>query len=93
MYKHPKKAVLTKGIFFTFLIGFYDGFFGPGAGTFFIVMLIKIFSVDFLEASGNTKLLNFSKNRFMVIHRVFKITINFKKFPHIVTKIIDLIRT
>ena len=60
MYKHPKKAVLTKGIFFTFLVGFYDGFFGPGAGTFFIVMLIKIFSVDFLEASGNTKLLNFA---------------------------------
>ena len=59
MYKHPKKAVLTKGIFFTFLVGFYDGFFGPGAGTFFIVMLIKVFSVDFIEASGNTKLLNF----------------------------------
>ena len=59
MYKHPHKAVLAKGIFFTFLIGFYDGFFGPGAGTFFIVMLIKVFSVDFIEASGNTKLLNF----------------------------------
>ena len=60
MYKHPHKAVLAKGIFFTFLIGFYDGFFGPGAGTFFIVMLIKVFSVDFIEASGNTKLLNFA---------------------------------
>ena len=60
MYKHPTKSVLCKGICFTFLIGFYDGFFGPGAGTFFIVMLIKIFSVDFIEASGNTKLLNFA---------------------------------
>lgn len=60
MYKHPHKAVLVKGILFTFLIGFYDGFFGPGAGTFFIVMLIKVFSVDFIEASGNTKLLNFA---------------------------------
>lgn len=77
MYKHPKKAVLFKGIFFTFIIGFYDGFFGPGAGTFFIVMLIKIFSVDFIEASGNTKLLNFASGLSAFLIFLFNGKINF----------------
>jgi uncharacterized membrane protein YfcA len=47
-YKHPKRNVLIKGMFFTLAIGFYDGFFGPGTGSFFILMLIKLFDVVFL---------------------------------------------
>ena len=45
----------------TFAIGFYDGFFGPGTGSFFIfVMLLTGF--DFLFAAGNAKVLNFASN-------------------------------
>lgn len=43
------------------VIGFYDGFLGPGTGSFIIfVLLMRGF--DFLQASGNAKLLNFTSN-------------------------------
>ncbi len=43
------------------LIGFYDGFFGPGTGSF-IMFVFLIAGFDFLQAAGNAKLLNFISN-------------------------------
>jgi len=43
-------------------IGFYDGFFGPGTGSFLIVAFIGIFGYDFLCASATAKVVNFSTN-------------------------------
>lgn len=43
-------------------IGFYDGFFGPGTGTFLVFGLIAIFGFDFTKASGNARVLNFTSN-------------------------------
>lgn len=43
------------------LIGFYDGFFGPGTGSFFIFALLFM-GYDFLQAAGNAKALNFTSN-------------------------------
>lgn len=40
------------------LIGFYDGFFGPGTGSFFIFVLVRMFGYDFLQASASAKILN-----------------------------------
>jgi uncharacterized protein len=52
--------------FFSFLlapaIGFYDGVFGPGTGSFFLVALVALFGVGLIEATGRTKLLNFTSN-------------------------------
>jgi len=45
-----------------FAIGFYDGFFGPGTGSFFVLSFIIIKSVNIMEATAVTKLLNFSSN-------------------------------
>ena len=45
-----------------FTIGFYDGFFGPGAGSFLIFGFINIFKFDFVNAAGNGKILNFVSN-------------------------------
>jgi uncharacterized membrane protein YfcA len=53
---------LFLGSFFAFLLGFYDGFFGPGAGSFLLFVFIKIYHYDFLNASGNAKVLNFISN-------------------------------
>jgi uncharacterized membrane protein YfcA len=53
---------LILGSFFAFLLGFYDGFFGPGAGSFLLFVFIKIYHYDFLNASGNAKVLNFISN-------------------------------
>ena len=41
--------------------GFYDGFIGPGTGTFYIFMFIYA-GFNFLFASGNAKFLNFASN-------------------------------
>ncbi len=43
-------------------IGFYDGIFGPGTGSFFIFFFIRYLSVDFLHASALSKIGNFSTN-------------------------------
>lgn len=50
------------GIIMAFSLGFYDGFFGPGTGTFLMFAFIKIYGFDFLQASANTKVLNFTSN-------------------------------
>lgn len=44
------------------LIGFYDGFFGPGAGSFLIFLFIRFFGLDFLRASASAKIVNVSTN-------------------------------
>lgn len=46
----------------TAAIGFYDGFFGPGTGSFFTTMLILLGGLGLLRAIAHTKLLNFSTN-------------------------------
>ena len=43
-------------------IGFYDGFFGPGTGSFLIFIFVGLFGFDFLTASANAKVINFATN-------------------------------
>jgi uncharacterized membrane protein YfcA len=43
-------------------IGFYDGFFGPGTGSFFVFLLVRVLGYDFLHASAGAKLLNLASN-------------------------------
>lgn len=45
-----------------FLIGLYDGFYGPGTGTFLLLALTKAARMDIRTASGNVKLINLSSN-------------------------------
>ena len=44
------------------LLGFYDGVFGPGTGSFFMLALVSLFGFGVVEATGRTKLLNFTSN-------------------------------
>lgn len=44
------------------VIGFYDGFFGPGTGSFFVFLLVRLLGYDFLHASASAKLLNTATN-------------------------------
>ncbi len=44
------------------LLGFYDGFFGPGAGSFMIFVFVRVFGVDFLRASSAAKVVNVATN-------------------------------
>lgn len=43
-------------------IGFYDGFIGPGTGSFLVLAFVALLHFDFLKASAHAKLLNLSTN-------------------------------
>ena len=43
-------------------IGWYDGFFGPGAGTFLMLAFVGILKLEAVTACGNTKIVNFCSN-------------------------------
>lgn len=55
---HERMAGVVLGAAF----GFYDGFFGPGVGSFGIVAFVTIFGFDFLAATAATKVLNVGSN-------------------------------
>ena len=44
------------------LIGMYDGFYGPGTGTFLLLIFCNLAKLDLRTASGNVKLVNLSSN-------------------------------
>ena len=44
------------------LLGFYDGFFGPGTGSFLIFAFVGLFGFSFLVASAAAKLVNLATN-------------------------------
>lgn len=43
-------------------IGFYDGIFGPGTGSFFLLALVTLAGSSLIGAAGKTRLLNFTSN-------------------------------
>lgn len=43
-------------------LGFYDGFFGPGTGSFLVFLFVRWLGYDFLNASASAKLLNTATN-------------------------------
>jgi len=43
-------------------VGFYDGLFGPGTGSFFVFLFVRIFGYDFLRASAVSKVVNIATN-------------------------------
>ncbi len=60
------------------VIGFYDGFFGPGTGSFLIFIFIGIFGFNFLSASASSKLINFATNLSAVLYFGFTNNIFYK---------------
>ncbi len=60
--EHSKRMKWTYSILISLLIGFYDGFIGPGAGTFLVLSFISFLGFDFLKASAHAKFVNLSTN-------------------------------
>lgn len=63
------KAPLAEGAWFWFIaatvcggVGFYDGFFGPGTGTFFIIALVLFVRLPLVNASATAKTFNLASN-------------------------------
>lgn len=63
-----KNKETTYALMFALVIGFYDGFIGPGAGSFMVLFFISILGFDFLKASAHSKLLNVSTNIGSIIY-------------------------
>lgn len=59
--KIPANAV-AYGALFGLVIGFYDGFIGPGTGSFLILIFISVLGQDFLHASAHAKIVNLATN-------------------------------
>ena len=57
----PKRKLIYT-ILISTIIGFYDGFIGPGAGSFLILAFITLLGFDFLHASANAKMVNLATN-------------------------------
>lgn len=58
--QHFKSVGLS--LLFGTLIGFHDGFFGPGTGVFLVFVLLSLWSQGFLRATGSAKVLNLLTN-------------------------------
>ena len=43
-------------------IGCYDGFYGPGTGTFLLLVMVGLAKMDMMQAAANTKLINLASN-------------------------------
>lgn len=57
--EHPPRMAAPPFFVGTGLVlGFYDGFFGPGVGSFWTIVLIAVMGYDFLRATGTTKIVN-----------------------------------
>lgn len=61
-FEGTTRKTIILGCTLAFSLGFYDGFFGPGTGSFLIFGLIAIYKFNFLKAGGNARILNFTSN-------------------------------
>ena len=59
--KTPAQEIIYGGLF-ALVIGFYDGFIGPGAGSFMVLFFISVLGFDFLKASAHAKFVNVATN-------------------------------
>jgi uncharacterized membrane protein YfcA len=59
---HSDFQQIIYAILISFFIGFYDGFIGPGTGSFLVLAFITLLGYDFLQASANAKMVNLATN-------------------------------
>ena len=60
--RHQRMTPFLFGLVVVPVIGFYDGLFGPGTGSFFMLAFVALAGYGVLKATAHTKLLNFASN-------------------------------
>ena len=60
--RERRMGVVAFGLTAAPMIGFYDGVFGPGAGSFYMIAFVAFAGMGVLRATAHTKLLNFASN-------------------------------
>ena len=72
---HLPRLTKNKTIIYSLLmgavLGFYDGFFGPGTGSFLMVVFVSIFGFNFLMASASAKIINCVTNLSALIFFIY----------------------
>ena len=58
----PRISTTQFAILFGSVLGFYDGFFGPGTGSFWTIACILLLGLDLPSATGHTKAMNLASN-------------------------------
>lgn len=61
-FNKPLSFPWQKGVYICLLLGFYDGFIGPGAGSLLVLGFISYLGFDFLQASAHAKVVNLATN-------------------------------
>lgn len=61
-YAGPTPRNLAITVAAGLVIGFYDGFFGPGTGSFLVFVMVRFLKFDFVIGTGNAKAMNFASN-------------------------------
>jgi len=64
---HSVKRQWWYAALISLVIGFYDGFIGPGAGSFLVLAFISLLGFDFLRASAHAKFVNLATNMGSII--------------------------
>ncbi len=59
---HPDRVLLWRGVLMSAACGLYDGFFGPGTGSFLVLGFVGLLGFDFLRASAHAKSVNLATN-------------------------------
>jgi hypothetical protein len=70
--QHDINKQLVFAIAISLIIGFYDGFIGPGAGSFLMLAFISLLGYDFLHASAHAKMVNLATNLGSITLFLFK---------------------
>ncbi|MGV1788937.1 TSUP family transporter [Rhizobium lusitanum] len=69
--RHQRISAGLFGVTLVPLIGFYDGAFGPGTGSFLMLAFVTLAGFGLLKATAHTKLLNFGSNLGSLIVFIF----------------------
>jgi len=59
---HSARTQILYAVLISIVVGFYDGFIGPGTGSFLVLAFIALMGFDFLHASANAKMVNLATN-------------------------------
>jgi uncharacterized protein len=64
------------------LVGFYDGFFGPGTGSFLIIAFVGLLGMTFVQGSAYAKIINLTTNLAAILLFSFRTEFQFQyAFP------------
>lgn len=68
----PTNSLILRTLLIGLVIGCYDGFFGPGTGTFLIIAMVFFLNMSMVEASPNARVINFTSNVSAFLFFLFK---------------------